>query len=70
MDAQMSKSLTTGPVARAAGVSEQLIRAYADEGLLPCVRTPAGVRLFGREAPTLARTIYETRMRRRGRGRD
>lgn len=63
----MNKSLTTGSVARAAAISEQIIRAYANSGLLPCVRTPTGVRLFASDAPELARKIYEERMLRRGR---
>lgn len=63
----MPEILTTGPVAREAGVSEQVIRLYANSGLIPFTRTPAGVRLFGPDAPKLARSIYEGRMRRRGR---
>lgn len=63
----MEFPLTTGPVARAAKVSEQIIRLYADQGLLPCTRTPAGVRIFAPDAPQKARQIFEGRMRQRGR---
>jgi DNA-binding transcriptional MerR regulator len=59
--------MLTGAVARAAGIAEKRIRAYADAGLLPHTRTPDGVRIFPAEAPRLAREIYASRMLRRGR---
>lgn len=58
--------MTTGAVARAAEVSEQIIRLYADNGLLPCERTANGIRLFGSDAPEMARKVYRDRMMRRG----
>lgn len=59
--------MLTGAVARAAGLAEKRIRAYADAGLLPCTRTPEGVRIFPASAPKLAREIHARRMQRRGR---
>lgn len=64
----MSEMLT-GAVARAAGLAEKRIRAYADAGLLPCTRTADGVRIFTADAPERAREIHAARMRRRGRRR-
>ena len=61
------KALATGSCARAAEVSENLIRLYADEGLLPCTKTASGMRLFRSDAPQRAREIFAARMSRRGR---
>lgn len=55
--------LKVGAVARAAGISEQLVRDYANAGLLDCELDSSGHRLFDHEAPAQAREIRESRQR-------
>lgn len=59
--------LTVGTVARGVPCSEQVVRLYADMGLIPCERDSRGSRLFTPEAVLLARTIREQRLANRGR---
>jgi excisionase family DNA binding protein len=40
------RRITTHPAAVIASVSDRTIVRWADAGLLPCVRTPGGRRLF------------------------
>ena len=40
------RSYTIGQVAKLSGLSVRRLRFYADEGLLPAVRTESGYRLF------------------------
>ncbi len=40
--------LTPAEVARLAGVTPAAVRLWADQGRLPVLRTPAGLRLFRR----------------------
>lgn len=44
----MSKLLTTTDAARLAGVTPSSIKRWADQSLLPCVKTPGGHRRFER----------------------
>jgi hypothetical protein len=48
VSAQVTK-LKVGAVARAAGISEQCVRDYAEEGLLECEFDSSGHRLFNLE---------------------
>lgn len=62
----VNDDLMTGEVARQAGLGEKRIRIYADAGLLPCKRTPGGVRIFPADAPRMAREIHAKRTKNRG----
>lgn len=53
--------LTTGAVARAAGISERRVRAYADAGLIPSSRDAIGRRVFPWSAPDMARAVFTQR---------
>jgi DNA-binding transcriptional MerR regulator len=56
---------TTAPAARAAGISESVLRLWAREGLVPFVITSTGVRLFALDA--VLRVAQERRDRPRTR---
>jgi DNA-binding transcriptional MerR regulator len=55
------KVLTTGTVARSAGISERRVRAYADAGLIPSSRDAIGRRVFPPSAPAMARAVFTQR---------
>jgi len=58
--------LTTSPTAHLLKVAEMTVRAMADRGELPCVRTSTGARLFRRQdVERLACTLQQERERRR-----
>ena len=60
---------TIGSTARAAKVAVATVRAYADKGLVECIRTADGRRMFQASAAQRVREIYRERMARRGRAR-
>jgi excisionase family DNA binding protein len=56
--------LTTSPSAHILKVAEMTVRAMADRGELPCVRTSTGARLFRRaDVERLARVLEQQRER-------
>jgi DNA-binding transcriptional MerR regulator len=55
------KILTTGLVARYAGISERRVRLYADAGLITSSRDETGRRVFPSEAAEQARAVFERR---------
>jgi excisionase family DNA binding protein len=59
-----SDLLTTSPTAHLLKVAEMTVRAMADRGELPCVRTSTGARLFRRgDVERLARALQQQRER-------
>jgi excisionase family DNA binding protein len=57
--------VTTSPAAHILGCSEVTVRAMADRGDLPCVRTSTGARLFRRaDVEWVARELARTSPRR------
>lgn len=60
-------SQTVSKVARDAEVASATVRMYENLGLIPCVRTTNGVRLFAEDAAELVRRIYTERLKSRGR---
>jgi DNA-binding transcriptional MerR regulator len=64
----MNDVLTTGAVAREAGISERRVRLYADAGLIKSGRDSSGRRVFDRSAPAEAQAVFRQRTRRIRRG--
>jgi len=60
----MDHVLTTSAVARAAGVSESRIRAYADAGIIESSRDSAGRRIYATSAVEQARDAFRRRTHR------
>lgn len=52
---------TISKVARDADVAANTVRAYANLGLVPCIRTSDGSRLFAEDAAGIVRKIYTQR---------
>jgi DNA-binding transcriptional MerR regulator len=57
---------TVPAIAREARVSEDLVRDYANKGLIECTRLASGVRLFKPSVAQRVREIYAERMAIRG----
>ena len=64
VESEMTKLLTTCAVAREAGVSERRVRAYADAGIVDCVRDSANRRMFSADAPARVRAAFKQRTKR------
>jgi DNA-binding transcriptional MerR regulator len=60
---------TTGSLARLAGKSPQTIRLYVKLGLIECIRSADGRRLFPASAADRVREIYTRRLARKVPGR-
>ena len=58
--------VTSGGLARGAGLDADTARSYGDLGLLDMIRLDNGVRLFRRSAIEKARKLREDRVHRRG----
>jgi DNA-binding transcriptional MerR regulator len=61
-----AKTLTVGGLARAASVSEETVRTYADQGLIPHTRDSSGRRIFRASAVDAVRACYARRLLMRG----
>lgn len=60
---------TSSSIARAADCAPALVRKYADAGLIDCVRSADGRRLFASSTAETVRALKAQRLARRGKAR-